>query len=84
MDEAVPFTEAKSRLSELVDRVQLEHARLTLTRHGRPAVTLMHPDDLAALEETIEILRDPQLADSIRTSRAEAAEGKATKLARPT
>jgi antitoxin YefM len=84
MDEVVPFTRAKTQLSELIDRVEREHARLTLTRRGRPAATLLHPDDLAALEETIEILRDPELVDSIRRSRAEAAEGKATRLKRPT
>jgi antitoxin YefM len=85
VDEAVPvpFTRAKTQLSELIDRVEREHARLTLTRRGRPAATLLHPDDLAALEETIEILRDPELADSIRRSRADAAEGQATKLENP-
>jgi antitoxin YefM len=83
MDEAVPFTQAKTRLSELVDRVEREHARLTLTRHGRPAATLLHPEDLAALEETIEILRDEELTQSIRRSREESSAGKRTKLERP-
>jgi antitoxin YefM len=83
VDEVLPFTQAKTQLSELVDRVEREHARLTLTRRGRPAATLMHPDDLAALEETIEILRDKELATSIRRSRAESAAGKRKKLKRP-
>jgi PHD/YefM family antitoxin component YafN of YafNO toxin-antitoxin module len=63
--------------------VEREHARLTVTRHGRPAATLVHPDDLAALEETIEILRDEELAKSIRRSRRESAAGKRVPLERP-
>lgn len=80
MSETVPFTEAKAHLSELVDRVSDEHERVLVTRHGEPAAVLVNPDDLEALEETVEILHDQALMRSIRISRAEAAEGKRVKL----
>ena len=80
MPETVPFTEAKAHLSELVDKVVGEHERFVLTRNGRPAAVLMSPDELESLEETLEILRDPDLMDSIRKSRREAAEGKRLRL----
>ncbi len=76
MPETVPFTHAKAHLSELVDKVVGEHERFVLTRNGRPAAVLLSPDELESLEETVEILRDKRLLESIRRSRREAAQGK--------
>ena len=76
MSETIPFTQAKAHLSELVDRTSREHERFIVTRNGVPAAVLLSPDDLEALEETISILEDKALLESIRTSRREAAEGK--------
>jgi prevent-host-death family protein len=50
----------KDRLSEFVERVQREHLRVTITRNGTPAAVLISPEDLEALEETLEILADEQ------------------------
>ena len=80
MSETVPFTEAKAHLSELVDRTSREHDRFVLTRNGVPVAVLLSPDDLESLEETVDILQDEALAESIRTSRREAAEGKRVRL----
>lgn len=76
MAETVPFTEAKAHLSELVDRVVRERERIYVTRNGRPAAVMLSPDELESLEETIEILGDRKLLESIRRSRKEAAAGK--------
>jgi antitoxin YefM len=80
MSDTVPFTEAKAHLSDLVDRVVRERARVYVTRNGRPAAVLMNPDELEALEETVEILQDKKLLESIRRSRREAAAGKRVRL----
>ncbi len=80
MSETIPFTEAKAHLSDLVDRTVPEHERFILTRNGRPAAVLLSPEDLESLEETIDILQDRPLLDSIRRSRREAAEGKRLRL----
>jgi antitoxin YefM len=37
---------------------------------------MLSPDELEALEETVDILQDPKLLESLRRSRREAAEGK--------
>lgn len=81
--DTVPFTEAKARLSALVDRVEREHARLALTRHGRTAAVLISPDDLESLEETAAILDDAELTQSLRRSRKEAEAGRRLPLERP-
>jgi antitoxin YefM len=75
MSETLPFSEVKARLSEVADRVEREHDRILVTRNGRPSFVLVSPDDLASLEETLEILQDGELLESLRTSRRQAAAG---------
>ena len=75
MSDTLPFSEVKARLSEVADRVEREHDRILVTRNGRPSFVLVSPDDLAALEESLDILQDDELMDSLRTSRRQAAAG---------
>lgn len=80
MSATVPFSEAKSHLSELADRVEQEHDRILVTRNGRPSFVLISPDDLESLEETLDIAREPELMASIQRSRDQAARGERTRL----
>ena len=73
---AVPLGEARDRLSEYVADVERTHERVTITRHGRPAAVLISPDDLAALEETLQILGTPGAVDAIREGQADARAGR--------
>lgn len=82
MSEILPFSEAKAHLSALAERVQREHERFVVTRHGRPAFVLVNLDDLEALEETVNILGDTELVESLRRSRQETAAGKTLPLER--
>ena len=83
MSDTLPFSEVKAHLSELADRVELQHDRILVTRNGRPSFVLVSPEDLESLEETLDILRDDELVDSIRHSRGQAAEGKRLRLSEP-
>ena len=67
--------QVRDHLSEVVDRVEHEHERVTLTRNGRPAAVLISPDDLAQLEETLEVLGDPEALAEIREADAAYARG---------
>jgi antitoxin YefM len=80
MSEVLPFSEVKAHLSELADRVEIEHDRILVTRNGRLSFVLMSPDDLESLEETLEIVRDDDLMRSLRRSRDEAARGETLRL----
>ena len=80
MSEALPFSEVKAHLSEVADRVERQHERILVTRNGRPSFVLLSPDDLASLEETLEILQDEELMDSLRVSRRQAAAGETVPL----
>ncbi len=67
--------QVRDHLSEVVDRVEHEHERVTLTRNGRPAAVLISPDDLAQLEETLDVLGDPEALAEIREADAAYARG---------
>jgi antitoxin YefM len=62
--------EVRDHFSEVVDRVEHEHNRVTVTRNGRPAAVILGPDDLAQLEETLEILSDAEAPADIREADA--------------
>lgn len=69
----MPFTEARNRLSELIDEVARTHERVEVTRHGHVVAVLISPDDLAALEETLDVLASQEAMRQLAESR-EAAE----------
>ncbi len=78
----VALADAKNRLSEVVERLEREHGRVVITKHGRPAVVMLSVDDLESLEETLAILSDPALMRQIRRGQREAKAGTALRLTR--
>ncbi len=71
----VPLRAVRDHLSEVVDRVEHQHERVTITRNGRDAAVLISPDDLAELEETLSVLSDPEALADIREADASYAAG---------
>ena len=69
-------------LSEVVDQVEREHDRVVITRHGKPAAVVIITDDLASLEETLEVVSRPKLVAQVRDSLAELASGEAAVLSK--
>ena len=53
------LADVKSHLSEIVASAQATHGRTTITKNGRPAAVVLSVDDLESLEETLEVMRDP-------------------------
>lgn len=60
------LSEAKMKLSELVDKVQHADEEVVITRNGRPAAVLISPDELESMRETIEIKADRDLMKEIQ------------------
>jgi antitoxin YefM len=81
--EHVPLAEVKNHLSELVERVEREHGRVVITKHGRPAAVVLAMDDLESLEETLAILSDPTLMADLREAEADVARGRTERLTKP-
>ncbi len=69
----------RDHLSEFVGRVEGQHERIVLTRNGHAAAVLISPEDLAQLEETIEVLGDPEALADIREADEAYARGDVTR-----
>jgi prevent-host-death family protein len=80
LQEQVPLAAVKNRLSEVVDRIQREHGRVVITKHGHPAAVILSLEDLESLEESLEILSDPGLMAAIREADADVRRGRAKRL----
>ncbi len=71
----VPLTEAKEKLSALVEEADSTHEIIHITRHGRVAAVLMSADDLESLNETLHALRTPGLVAELAQADADFAAG---------
>ncbi len=76
MSEVLPLAEVKAKFSEMVDRVEQQHERITVTRNGRPAAVLMSAEELDTLEDTLELLSDPTSMAEIQEARLEVRAGR--------
>lgn len=76
----VPFSEARARLSELLDELESRHEHVVITRNGRPAAVLVPAEEQEALEETLEILQDEELLKALHESEEDVRSGRLTSL----
>lgn len=67
--------DVRDHLSEVIDRVEQHHERVVVTRNGKPSAVIMSPEDLAQMQETIDVLSDPQALADIREADAAYARG---------
>lgn len=56
----LPLSEVKAKLSEIAEEVDRTHERVLVTKNGRDYVVLLSADDLESIEETMELLADPE------------------------
>jgi len=69
--EQMPLADVKNRLSEVVDRLQREHGRVVITKHGHPAAVVISVEDLESLEESLDVMDSVALLGDIREALAE-------------
>lgn len=72
----IPASKARSNFYALIDQVANKLKRFTITRRGEAQVVMMHPDEVASWEETMEILADKKLVAEILKSESERKAGK--------
>ena len=70
-----PLTEARNRLSEIVDEVVSTGSDLVITKHGRPAAVLIGYEEYEALLETLNILSDPEAIAALTEAERDLAAG---------
>ncbi|MCC6472217.1 MAG: type II toxin-antitoxin system Phd/YefM family antitoxin [Burkholderiales bacterium] len=59
------LSEAKAKLSGLVEQVERRGAKVVITRNGRPAAVLISPDEFESWKETLAIRADRALMREI-------------------
>jgi antitoxin YefM len=80
--EQMPLADVKNRLSEVVDRLEREHGRVVITKHGHPAAVVISVEDLESLEETLDVMDSPALLADIREALDELATGRTPELSK--
>ena len=70
-----PLTEARSRLSEIVDEVASTGSTIEISRHGRPVAVVLGYDEYESLIETLNILTDEATMDAIAEAERDIAAG---------
>ncbi|MFC1840285.1 type II toxin-antitoxin system Phd/YefM family antitoxin [Thermodesulfobacteriota bacterium] len=64
--ETLSLSEAKIKLSNLVDRVNNLDDEIIITKNGRPAAVLVSPEEYEGWKETILIHTDPDFVEDIK------------------
>lgn len=80
MAKSVPVREFRRNLSQLLDEVAGRRDHMLITRNGRPTAALVPFDEYEALEETAEILSDPDAIAALEAGLAELARGETVAL----
>jgi antitoxin YefM len=62
----ISVSEAKMKLSALVDSVKATDEEVVITKNGRPVAVLVSPDEFESWRETIKIRFDANLMDEIK------------------
>ena len=60
------LSEAKMKLSGLIDAISNNDEEVVITRNGRPAAVLISPDEFESMRETIAIRSDSEIMDEIK------------------
>ena len=71
MAKTVPAREFRKNLSQLLSDVADRRDHVLVSRHGRPAAALIPIDEYEALEETAELLSDPEALAAVDSGLAE-------------
>jgi len=72
----IPVTKAKSKLLDLIRKIESSDDTVAITKNGVPEAVLLSMNKFEGLVETLEILSDEKAMKSIRKSIKEAREGK--------
>lgn len=71
------LSEAKMKLSSLVDAVHKTDEEVVITKNGSPAAVLVSPDEFEGWKETVVIRSDAAFMDEIKKGLADLKKGKA-------
>ena len=73
MAKTVPVRDFRNNLGQLLSAVADRRDHIVVTRNGRPAAALVPIDEYEALEETAEVVSDPDALTALEAGLAELA-----------
>jgi prevent-host-death family protein len=74
----LPVTEAKTKLSALIDALADTDEEIVITKNGVPAAVIVSPDEFSSWRETQAIRFDAEAMDEIRAGLAALRQGHAS------
>ncbi len=77
----IPMSEARKQLTNLPEQLAEQRQVVAVTRHGKPVLAVMTWELYEAIEETLEIMSNPELMAALKESIQEADDGKLIPLA---
>jgi antitoxin YefM len=80
MAKTIPVRDFRSNLAQVLSDVADRRDHVVVTRNGRPAAALVPIDEYEALEETAEILSDPDALSALQAGLGELARGETVEL----
>ena len=76
LQKILPVTRVKRELLEILKSMEEEYSTITMTRNGEPVCVMMTPDRYEALLETIEILGNNEILQTLKASQKDFKSGK--------
>ncbi len=76
----LPVTEARKKLTDLVDKAAKQLDEYIITVKGKPKAVLMSADEFEGWKDTNEILSDPELVRAIKEGEDDIKAGRVTTL----
>ena len=76
LEKILPVTKVKRELLDILKSMEEEYSTITMTRNGEPVGVMMTPDRYEALLETIEILGNTKVLQSLKASQKDYKSGR--------
>jgi antitoxin YefM len=79
-EEYISISDAKTRLLEVLRRIEEQHGKVVITKNGIPKAVLLHYEDFEGLLETIDILSDSRTVEGVKKGLKDIRAGKVVSL----
>ena len=76
----ISISQARSKLPDLVAKINEKLERTVITVNGKPKAVMLSIDELESLEETAKVLTIPKIKQDLKMSRKQIERGKFTPL----